>query len=119
MLSIFFHLALMLALLWYQKRSAYRPTPLKLSLAWYLAGAGVVIAESYAITRMSFSFLLLQSVVLEALYAVAAWFAFRYAAIKKKGIARPFLAFIGYGLVATAVAGFLLANANFVSGFSR
>jgi membrane protease YdiL (CAAX protease family) len=119
MLVPIFHLALMLALLWHQRHSEYRHSPWKLAAAWYAAGAVVIVAESYAITRLSFSILALQGVLLEILFAVAAGFAFRYAKKRRRGLLAPFLVFAAYGLIATIIAGFLLAQGNVVQGLSK
>lgn len=118
MLVLLFHLALTLALLWHQRRAEYRHAAWKLALAWYLAGAAVVAAESYALTRLPFSILAIQGVLMEILFAVAAGFAFRYAARRRRGLLAPFLVFLGYGLIGVVLAGFLLAQGDVVRGLS-
>jgi hypothetical protein len=116
MISIIFHLLLTLGILWYQERLRYRAKPWQLSLLWYGVSLLLVFIETAVLTGRAFSGLFAQGAVVAVFYVPAAFFSFRWAEHKRKGLAGPMAVFMTFAIFSTLVAALFLARAEHVRG---
>lgn len=117
MISIFFHLALTFAIIWYQRRQQFHPSAVVLTLFWYIVSMAMVLVESSAVTGQWFSGLFIQGLIVGLFYLPAVFLSLRLARRWHDGLWRPFFAFLGFSLVCTLLAAIFLAYAPWARGF--
>jgi hypothetical protein len=116
MVSVIFHLVLMFALIWYQRRQQFHPPPALLTAFWYLVSVVMALIESVIVTGQWFSGLLVQGAVVGLFYLPAVFLSLRLARRWHDGLWRPFFSFLGFALVATLLAAAFLAYAPWARG---
>ncbi len=118
MLRVILHVLVLPVMLWLDRRYAARLRPWQAALIWYLIGLPLAAVEASASAGPDRIAVFLQSALIAAFYLPAAYFTFRFA---RKGatIAKAFALYVALALLATIVAGLVLAQAPAVSGFIR
>ncbi len=114
MMRVFLHILILLAMLWVERRSAWRLKPVQAGLIWYLLGVPLMLIEA----QMSGSLWLtifLQSLV-AALFFLPPAFAAFWLAGKRNGVLLPFLLYLVLSCPAGIAAGLSLAHSPFVFG---
>lgn len=118
MLRILIHVALVAVVLWHQRHGGYRRHPFMLAVLWYAAGVPFMLLESLFVSGRMLTGVLLQNMLVALFFVPPAWVAFAHARKTRRGILRPFLLYVGLALVATLVAGLVLARADSVRGLT-
>jgi len=116
MLRIFFHVTVLPAMLWWERKHGHRLEPYRAAGVWYVLGVPLMIVEAAASPSPDRASILLQSLLVALFFVPPAYFAFRYAR-KSRGIGRPLLLFLVLSVVAGVAAGIVLARAPVVKGF--
>lgn len=116
MLRVLFHVAVLPAMLWLERRYGPKLSPSRNALVWYLLGMPLIAIEASASAGPDRLVVALQSLVVALFYVPPAYFAFRFAQ-KGAGTAKAFLLYVALAVIATAAAGLFLARAPFVAGF--
>lgn len=116
MLRSVLHILFLLGVLLYQQQTRYRPHPLTLTAVWYAFGSLLILVETDVAVGTPFSLLTLQNMLIALFFVPPAFFAFKHARERRKGIWGPFGIYILLALLATALAAFVLARADIVTG---
>ena len=116
MLRILFHVLVLPAMLWFDRKHGTHLQPSRGAVVWYLLGIPLIAVEAAAAPCPDRLTILLQSLLIAMFFVPPAYFTFRYA-LTRRTIGRPFLLFLALAVIAGIVAGLALARAPIVSGF--
>lgn len=118
MMSIFFHLALTFALLWYQRKQSFRPSLWQLSGLWYVVSILLALIETSTITGSWLSGMFLQALAVTIFYVPAVFVTLRLARRGRMMIWKSFAIFFCLALVSTILAAMALAYVPFIQQLS-
>lgn len=109
MLRVLLHMLLLPAMLWLDRRSGARPSPVRSAAAWYAAGLPLIAVESMASAGPDRAALFLRSLLVALCFVPSAYAAFLYAA-RTGRIGRAFLLYLPLAVACGFLAAFALAQ---------
>lgn len=119
MLSIFLHLALTAAILWYQQKMRFEPSSLYLTVLWYLVSVASSLIETTVQTATWLSGMFLQSLILAIFYLPPVFFSLRLAKRKRLPVWKSMAFFLCASIISTVVASMAFVYVPFIQHLNR